>query len=660
MMIELFSLMKVRMSGVLVLLSGMIFPSVVEAFGFGLLFSESDLPRIRANAAHPVLAEFWEGYREPGSRVGMDFQRDALVYLVEGDPARLEPAIGGLMEMVRRERWHEFQDADGTPVGFLRCAARTANVALVYDWLHEKLTEAQRAEVAKAIAEKGCQPLYRALLGMRDPGTVKHWNFVPEVAATRTPIDMRRWPEILSKNNFRAVINGGLALGLFTVRDDPRADAWEEMLADGILRFNALVKKDGSYDEAIAYINYAMKYQTLAMEVLERKRGIDTFDTANFMGMIDFVLAMYLPSHADPHGSVSFGDAGPSLESNTAFWVAAKARDGVAQYLGMHHAAHYWTSLLFFDATVFPQAPQGGFQLIETDLDWIIARTGHGVEDMVLAMRSGGPMNHEHADRNALQFKAFGEVLWADPGKVTYDSASPEWVLRTSEGHNMVLIDGRGIQYHGGEEGTNAGLSEARIVRSGVRQDLAFWASDATHGYRLVNPSVSSVTRTVIFCPALPAVVVADKVITHKPSSVATRWHVHAPDGHGSVAVKRPHQAQVIRPSAELHMVVGGTGSPTFLEGVLDFETAQRRYPYLDAQAAEATTSAFLITVAMPTRSGDSVPDASIRPLSETRWLIESRSEGGHLEIQLVDHGPLPEFEATFSPAKKGHRSEPR
>lgn len=626
--------------------------TVEGAFACDLLFSERDLARIRANAAHPVLSEFWEDYRRAESRGAMDFQREALVYLVDGDGERLESAIEGLMEMVRRERWHEFQDADGTAVGFLRCAARTANVALVYDWLHGKLTQTQRVEVTTAIAEKGCQPLYTALLGMRDPGTVERWDFVPEVAATRTPIDMSRWPQILSKNNFRAVINGGLALGLFAVRDDPRADAWEEMLADGILRFNELIKKDGSYDEAISYINYAMKFQMLAMEVYQRKRGVDTFDTANFVGLIDFVLAMYLPTHGEPHGSVSFGDAGPSLESNTAFWVASKARDGVAQYLGMHHADHYWTSLLYFDPTVIPEAPSGGFELIKTDLDWIIARTGHSVDDMVLAMRSGGPMNHEHADRNALQFKAFGEVLWPDPGKVTYDSASAEWALRTSLGHNMVLIDGHGIQYHQGEEGTNAGLSEARIVRSGMRQDVAFWASDATQGYRLVNPSVEAVTRTVIFCPAVPAVVVADKVVTDAPALVGARWHLHSPDGLGRLAVEAPQQALLMRPAAALHMRVGGTGSPAFAEGALVFEESAKRYAYVEGQLEAATSSVFLITVAVPVRTGESTPESFIKSVGVNRWEVEIRAAGGRFEVQWLDQGPLPEFEVTFTPAK--------
>jgi hypothetical protein len=630
----------------------LLIPFSLSAFQFDLLFSEEDLPRIRDNARHPEFADFWKDYREALPRGDMDFHREAFVYLVDGDRDRIQPAIEGMMAMVRRDRWHEFQDADGTPVGFLRCAARTANVAMVYDWLYEELTPAQQKETATAIAEKGCQPLYTALKGMRYPETVLEWQFVPAALKEFTPRDMRRWPEILSKNNFRAVIDGGLALGLFAVREDPRADAWEEMLTDGIPRFNELFKDDGSYDEAVTYVNYAMKYQILAMEVMKRKRGIDYFDTANFTGLIDFVLAMYLPSHADPYGSVSFGDAGPSLQSNTAFWIAANSRDGLAQYLGSHYAEHYWSSLLFFDPTIFPEAPRGGFELIETDLDWIIARTGYNAEDMVLAMRSGEPMNHEHADRNALQFKAFGEILWSDPGKVTYDNRTPEWILRTSQGHNMVLINGKGIQYHQGEEGTNAGLSEAKIVRSGMRQDYAFWASDATHGYQLVNPAVQSVTRTVIFSPEVPVVLVADKIIATEPCRVATRWHVQSPDKLGTVSLSERNYALLGRPYADLHMWIGGTHAPDFQEGALEFPESDKRYRYVDATNSAKSGSTLLITVGVPSHKNKPVPEVQIQQVSENLWQVSIHVNGQQFSAELIDNGILPEFSVRLAPAK--------
>lgn len=631
----------------LLALTCFLIPLSAPAFEFDLLFSEDDLPTIRNNTRLPLFADFWQVFQNL-KRPGIGFHRDAFVYLVNQDPARRESAIKGLMELVQRDKWHQFQDADGTPVGFLRCAAHTAHAAMVYDWLYDDLTSDQRRAIRDAIANKGCQPLFTALRGMRYPETVLEWQFVPEVAATRSHIDMKRWPTILSKNNFRAVINGGLALGLFTVADDPRAADWEDMLLHGILQFNNLFKKDGSYDEAIAYVNYAMKYQIMAMEVVERKRGINYFDTANFTGLIDFVLAMYLPSHSAKHGSVSFGDAGPSLESNTAYWIASQSRDGVAQYLGNHYADHYWTSLLYYDPTVREEAPTEEFDLIKTDLDWIIARTGYQINDLVLAMRSGGPMNHEHADRNSLQFKAFGEILWSDPGKVTYDSASPEWILRTAQGHNMLLIDGKGIQYHDGLEGTNAGLSSAKIVRAYQREKYAVWASDATPAYKLIHQNVESVTRSVCFIPEIPCIVVADKVTLASPAKISARWHMESRDQKGEILLPSANTAEFKRPKASLRMLLAGTSTPTFSANSLAFPEGQTEYHFVDGATTDEEQSVLLITVATAAPNGSPHPDISIRQTSDSMWQITPTTSANTQPTQpsllIIDNGTLPEF----------------
>ncbi|HKK18906.1 MAG TPA: hypothetical protein VJ952_09535 [Opitutales bacterium] len=43
-----------------------------------------------------------------------------------------------------------------------------------------------------------------------------------------------------------------------------------------------------------------------------------------------------------------------------------------------------------------------------TDLDWVFCRTGWEPDDAALGFRSGGPANHEHADRNSFIFKIHG------------------------------------------------------------------------------------------------------------------------------------------------------------------------------------------------------------------------------------------------------------
>lgn len=617
-----------------------------SAFPHELLFSETDLPRIRANAEDPIFRDYWQTLVEADVDEDNDFLREALVYLVTGDATRAEAARKHALELAREDFWHLFQDADGTPIGFLRTAAKTHRLSLVYDWLYDLFTEAELEEIRNAIANKGCQPMYNALYGMKHPESVILWDFNPDGEFADMNIDMARWPDILSRNNFRAVINGGLALGTIVLQEhDERADEWKAILLESIPQFNALFKDDGSYDEAVAYVNYAMKYQADAMEAFRREWGIDFFDTANFTGMIDYVLAMYLPSHEYPRGSISFGDAGPSLQSFAAFWIARHARDGLSQYLGLNFADHYWTSLLYYDPSVRPMPPVEDKKLVELDLDWIIARTGYAADDLVLAMRSGAPMNHEHADRNSLLLKAYGEILLSDPGKVTYDNTSPEWVLRTAQGHNMILIDGQGIQYHQGEEGVNESKSSAKIVRAGERPGYMFWASDATPGYRLVNPDVKSVTRSVILFPEAPCLVVLDKVMKQTaPSEITARWHIENRDHKGGFESGSGSQFTITRPEASLHVSFAGNREFAAGEGRFEFEDKEKEFRYVDVSAGGESLETLLVTVATPLRSGEVDPVVALEASGDL-WRLSVTKAGSKIVMEIRDDGTLPEFE---------------
>lgn len=615
-------------------------------FPHRLLFSEADLPQMRAHAEDPIFRDFWKGLVEAGVEEDGDILREAFVYLLSGDGQRGQAAREHALEIAREDFWHLFQDADGTPIGFLRTAAKTHRLSLVYDWLYPLFSEAEREEIRAAIANKGCQPLYNALHGMKHPESVIEWTFNPDGAFADRKMDLRRWPEILGKNNFRAVINGGLAMGTIILENtDERASTWKQILLESIPAFNALFKDDGSYDEAVTYVNYALKYQADAMEAVRRAWGIDFFDTANFTGMTDYVLAMYLPSHTDRYGSVSFGDAGPSLQSFAAFWIARHARDGLSQYLGLNFAEHYWTSLLYYDPSIRPVAPPKGTMLVELDLDWIIARTGYEMDDLVVAMRSGGPMNHEHADRNSLLLKAYGEILLSDPGRVTYDADSEEWVLRTSKGHNMILIDGEGIQYHEGQEGVNEGKSSAHIVRSGERPGYLFWASDATHGYHLVNPTVQSVTRSVILFPEAPCMVVVDKVAMEKgrPAKMTARWQIENRDTNGELALGKQNTFTIHRPQARLHVHYEGSESFSASEGRFTFKGSEQDYPYIDINGGKSE-EVFLITVATPLRTEESDPVVELVQ-SGTTWNITLSKQGSEIVMTVYDQGTLPEFE---------------
>lgn len=614
-------------------------------FPLNLLFSRSDVPRILENTKKPLFRDFWQAELKKDFNEDNDFMREAFIYAITGDKSRGENAREGMLKMAQRKRWDYFLEDNDKTLGFLRGGRHTMWMCLSYDWCYDLLSPQERQEVLKQIASKGCEPLALSLYRFKHPETAGKWNFDPEYPYPYEVPDMSRWPVILAHNNFRAVIAGGLSLAVFTLQGiDNRVDQWQSMVLDSYDRFLELFGDDGSYDEGVSYCNYAMSYLTLLVEVERRKGGIDLFDRGNYHGMIDYALALYLPHDLEPFGSVNFGDAGNNLSSSVSFWVARHSRDGLAQYMGENFATrHDLFSLVFYDPTVMAEPPAEKRLFRKLDPEWITTRTGFDLDDMVVAMRSGPPTNHEHADRNSILLKAFGEILLADHKHPTYDPNNPGWLLRRAEAHNTVLIDGKSHPYHNGEEGTNAYIAGAKLVRWGRRSGYDFWASDATQAYSLSHPDVKSVTRTALVFLDLPGIVVIDKMIKKTtPSQFGARWHVEDSDNKGHCAATDSGFI-IERPRGKFFATVAGTPGLANRTDFLPLPKEMGDFAFVETNTVEKAKNATMIMVGCALPASAENPEIRI-DREDDIWHISVKKDGKRLSLRVFDRGELPEF----------------
>lgn len=617
-----------------------------DGFPLNLLFSHDDVPQIRENTKLPMFREYWDSLLKADFSEDGNFLREAFIYAITEDPRRGENARQGMLDTLERERWDMFLEDGSIPLGFLTGGRLTAWMSLSYDWIYNLLSEAEREAVLVQIADKGCAPCYRALHGMRYPDTVKGWGFDDEYRKKYDVRDMTRWPVILGHNNFRAVISGGFALGLFAVEGrDPRFAEWKEMLLDSFDRIEPLYKPDGSYDEGIAYANYANTYIVYLVEAMKRKAGIDLFDAANFVGMMDCNLSLFFPHHLDPSGSVNFGDAGRSMNSSNLLWVAKNSRDGLTQYQALNLATnHDLFSLVHYDPSVMAVPPVRRPDFRELDIGWIVTRTGYAMDDLVVAMRSGPPANHEHGDRNSVILKYGGEILFADSKRPTYDYRNPGWLLRTSPAHNTVLIDNEGHQYHNGEEGTNESKASAQIIRKGERPGYVYWTSDATPAYSLVNDDVRSVIRTVLVFREIPFLIVVDKLKKHaRPSRFSARWFVENSDKSGTIE-SNGDRFTITRPHARFVGTCAGDQGVTMQVAKLPLEESVGIFPYLDVSTSKAASDAILITAGSPVKRSEADPNIKIERAGDT-WTIEARKGSSELQLRIFDRENVPGFE---------------
>ena len=359
------------------------------------------------------------------------------------------------------------------------------------------------------------------------------------------------------------------------------------------------------------------------------------------------MLGLQMPHHENPAFCVNFGDSGGSFDSGNGFWVASHARDGLAQYTALNHSrGHNIFSLAWYDATVKPQKPTSANHFKHFDLDWMVARTGYTEDDIVLAMRSGKPSNHEHADRNSVILKAYGEILLADPKRHPYDNRKPSWLLRCSPAHNTVLIDGKGHPYIDGNEGVCSSQASAKIIRSGERDGYVFWASDATQAYQLVDEDVASVTRTIVASLQMPCILILDKLIKKTaPSLFSARYQIENEDGNGSGKVK-DDQFEILRPGAKFFARCSGSQGLVLQLDKHPIPSDKGVYPFIEAATSSASKEPFLVTVGLPLKEGEPKPDISITNKG-SKWFVKVSHNRKEMHCQILDDGMLPEFEIT-------------
>ncbi|HUU26296.1 MAG TPA: heparinase II/III family protein [archaeon] len=634
-----------------------------ERFGAGLLFSEEELPGIRANLESEVFADYWKSLLDadwqkekafldtlrPGQycvgigRVGDILRREAFVYAVTGDKKRAARALEALDRLLEYPRWDVFYDYDGKTLGVDLATHATMSAAYAFDWLYPALDEKKRAALQKAIAEKGCEACFHTLGDLRYPEGKTDWR------ADHYDLDLSRWPYILDKTNIKGLMIGGLGLGALALLErDSRAARWLEMAEFSARRFLELYWPDGFYPEGSGYWEYSSTSVYPFLQALKRITGTDLSDLADLRGAAEGWLSIQMPYTGHSRGVVNFGDNGREIDSSPLFFIASTFRDGLAQWAGKkfcrYHDIH---SPVFYDPGLAPQPPTENQSYRLLGRSWLTARTGFETDDIVVAMRSGGPFNHEHSDRNSFILKAFGEVLLFDIPHPSYNRRHPTWQLRHTKAHNCVLVDGRGMLYHDGSEGTNKSADSSFVVAEGRREGYFYWTSDATPAYALADPDVRSVVRTLVAALDVPCLVVLDKVEKFfYESSISALWQIDNSDSHGEAECLESGFL-IRRPGASLFAQVAGSSPVDVSSGFHPVSGEETKYPFVQASCKTKEKGQLMITAMVPVPESAGKPEIEIKPLDKAgkRWQVKIKNSGKSFSLKVTDSGRVPGFE---------------
>jgi hypothetical protein len=647
----------------------------------GLLFDASDLPRIRANLREARFSELWREmstmdqatdtsvaaetaflekemrFTNHGShmvRARAALERAAFHYVTTGDQAQLGLARLALQKICDFPKWDYFLEGGKTVIGLQRAPEAAIAVACALDWLGPVLTPEEIARAEQCLADKGAMACYTTLYGMKYPDRVKGWTNDPEDEYPFKP-DLSRWPLILNSTNLKTVPIAGLGIAACWLHGrHPQAAQWLALARSSARAFVEMFHPDGSYDEGPMYWSYTASNLALFAEVMYRTLGVDDRGLINYKGTMRYALAMSMPTAGAPivppesqrrpaqpyavlepaHDIVNFGDSGVNLDTSLAPWVARVHRDPLSQYVAQNVGVikSHWGAIWYDPA--LPVAAPGPEQLdVRLDNDWVISRTGWKPEDGVLAFRSGGPGNHEHADRNSLIFKVYGERLLNDPLRAGYAPKNPRWALRQTSAHNAVLVAGQGHQYHDGHEGTNASWAWARIGAYQTGPGWMMLTSDATEAYALVQPDITCVRRTAVYLKP-DVLILLDQVNLAGPGkAIQVRYQVFNDDEAGRVTAGAKN-FRITRPQATLEAAVYAAGAVTVKTGQLGLPADDGVFPYAEVESAAATDHEVL-TVATGQKTG-STP-GSLTVLREgTGWWIHGEHQGRKIDVRLV------------------------
>ena len=606
----------------------------------GLLFDPSELPRIRASLELPRLAEIRATLLNVDFAAETKFLREemrlnnhfadfgrvwklvencAFAYVVFRDQRQLDLALLALRRICDYPRWDYFLEGGKDTIGLQRAPESTIATCYALDWLGDAVPADLRSLVEHKITTEGAPACYRTLYGMKYPDRVKGWNFDPDDDYPQAfRVSLARWPLILNATNLKIIPTCGLGIaGLWFHGRHPEAAKWLQLSRQSAQAFATMYGFDGAYDEGVGYWGYTTSHLAMLAEGIYRRLGIDDRKLINYPGTIRYALAMAMPCggsmiadpklntayNATPKGNydpaqdlVNFCDAGVGMDVSVAAWVGGAAADPLSHYVSQHTGSlKQLQAAVWYRPDAPGETPGPALHDVRMSNDWVVSRTGWAAQDSVVALRSGGPANHEHADRNSVIFKAHGDRLFNDPFKAAYSPSQPRWILRLTEAHTSILINGKGHQYHDGHEGTNSSFATATVTDFKTGPNWMTVTSDATDAYALVSPDVTRVTRTVIFLKP-DVLVVFDQVQLKTAAPIQARFQVFNDDGNGK-ATTDGATFRIERPLAGLHATVSALADCKVSAGRLALPESEGVFPYIEAVSAEATRHE-LLTVA--------------------------------------------------------------
>jgi len=376
------------------------------------------------------------------------------------------------------------------------------NVALAwgYDWLHDQLTEGERAKVRAALLER-----------TRDVAdhVMKHAN-----------IHLFPYDSHAVRSVSAVLVPACIAM----LHEEPEAKEWLDFSVEFLATvYSPWGDSDGGWAEGPHYWMTGIAYFLEAANLLRTYLDIDFYKRPFFQLTGDFPLFTKAPDTR----RATFGD-----DSTMGDLPCLKIGYNLRQLAGVTGKGEYqwyydeikrndpgtegafynygWWDLNFDELMYQHDYPiVAAADLAPNDklrwfkgIGWVaIQKDMQNPEkhiQFVMKSSSFGSISHSHGDQNAFCLSAFGEDLAIQSGHyVAFNSSMHQKWRRQTVSKNAILINGVG-QYAGKDKAQAMG-SSGSISIAEDRGDHVYISGDATPAYKSLNPSVTKAEREVYF-----------------------------------------------------------------------------------------------------------------------------------------------------------------
>jgi len=404
----------------------------------GLLFREDEKDLIRQRILRAPFSQWWRivlQRAETGLATDLsdprleEFQRGyaakscAFAYMVTGEPSFLKKAREGLLHI-------SAPPAVTTPEGgktgqgwgdWVRASALMLNYCVAFDLVAEDLSPEDRRVVTEKIAAETDQ-LYRNL-------------------------------KLAPPNNHKTLMAVDVGTAALTIpsHEPDEAQAWLDAAMLNLRSGLAQIDGDGSYREGVFYAGYIARLLFPFALYLSRTTGEDLFRHGRIEDMVQWLLRI-----GKPDGSVPlFDDTWQRSMTYLPILVGQSRLGGVARWIyesGPQEISDQLNEVEFicaFDDRVPAEAPPWERTAFFPDGGMAIFGDDWSLDGIYLLLLGEGEntlaSSHEHIDPGNFVLHAHGQDLIIDSGYGPKGriSASRPWYL-SAEGHNMLLVDGRG------------------------------------------------------------------------------------------------------------------------------------------------------------------------------------------------------------------------